>query len=95
MEISDWINDVPPIFSAHFLKVSGTFLAPSQRLLYYFGGTNTGKPENISFSYEYETDKKKYRDNIDLTLINGTSAMRQENDDVIKYALQDIAERLI
>ena len=88
-------GDVPPIFSAHFLKVSGTFLAPSQRLLYYFGGTNTGKPENISFSYEYDTDKKKYRDNIDLTLINGTSAMRQENDDVIKYALQDIAERLI
>lgn len=52
-------------------------------------------PKRFCFSYEYEAGKKKYKETTELTLINGASSTRPESDDAIKYALQDIAERLI
>ena len=88
-------GDIPEEFEIQFSKVSGAFLAPSQRLLYYFGGINLGSPERILFSYEYESGKKKYKETTELTLINGASSTGPESDDAVKYALQDIAERLI
>lgn len=81
--------------SKKFCKISGAFLAPSQRLLYYWGDANPGTPEQVSFSYEYIAGKKVYKENIELTMVTGAASSRPNSKDAIKYALQDIAERLI
>jgi len=88
-------GDVTPEFQRRFCKISGAFLAPSQRLLYYWGDANPGTPEQVSFSYEYIAGKKVYKENIELTMVTGAASSRPNSKDAIKYALQDIAERLI
>ena len=88
-------GDTNELFDRQFKKVQGSFLAPSQRLLYYFGGVNSGEPEVLSFHYAYTANGKTYNEDTELTLVTGAFCTRPTGDDSTRYAIQDIAERLI
>lgn len=79
-------------------KLSGTTLAPGQRILYYFGAENPGIPETLIFSCTYFGNKKIYKEEPVLKLIVGSTFKRPKNselDKAIPYLLQEIAERII
>ena len=92
-------GDTNAAFLAQFKKVVGLTLAPSQRLLYFYGGPNTASVDNLSFKYSYQAGKKVYHENVTLQLIAGASVRRAGRDtpDTVSaaYALQEIVERMI
>lgn len=76
--------------------LSGTYLTPGQSVIYYFGGSNSGTPEEISISCRYKgTSKKEYQEETVLRLVVGTYAKRSKGEESVSYALQEIADRLL
>lgn len=76
--------------------LTGTTLAPGQRVIYYIGGPNPGEPEEATFDYCYRSPEGTvYEESTDLNLIVGTVAMRAKGELSVSYALQDIADRLL
>jgi len=76
--------------------LSGTFLAPGQRVIYYFGESNPDAPEIITVSYSYKgIGKQEYQEETELRLVVGTIAKRSKDDEAVAYSLQEIVERML
>lgn len=76
--------------------LGGTCLAPGQRVIYYFGGSNPNMPETITVFCKYKgTRKREYQEETTIRLVVGTFAKRSKSDEALPYALQEIAERLL
>ena len=82
-------------FEKQFSNIKGSFLAPSQRLIYYFGGVNPGAPEVLTFDFTYVAGKKVYSETTTLCLINGTNSKRTKSEESVKYILREMLDRLI
>lgn len=90
-------GDTNDVFMNQFQNVVGLTLAPSQRLLYYFGGPNTESVDVVSFEYSYTANGKNYHETTELRMISGATVKRSNSDTIepITYALQEITERMI
>lgn len=82
-------------FLEQFKSIKGAFLAPSQRLIYFFDGPNFDEPETITFKYKYTTGTKDYSRSMTLKLINGSCATRPKTADPTAYALRELVDRFI
>ena len=91
-------GDTNKTFLDQFDHVVGLTLAPSQRLLYYFGGPNTKSVETVSFEYTYTANEKDYHESTTLQMISGATVKRSSGGSElapIVYALQEITERMV
>lgn len=92
-------GDTNEAFLTQFENVEGLTLAPSQRLLYFYGGPNTESVDVVSFKYSYQAGRKIYHEDVTLQLIAGASVRRSgrttPDTTSAAYALQEIVERMI
>ena len=82
-------------FSHQLDSLNGSFFAPGQSFLYYYGKPKEGSEGIVTFKYSYNTPKKRYSEKINIKMSSGKIVHRSNEDCAIKYTLQEISERLI
>lgn len=76
--------------------LSGTSLAPNQRVIYYFGEAHPGPPKEVTVFCRYKgLGKRVYEEKTTLRLRSGGKFKRTKGEDTVSFALQEIAERML
>lgn len=76
--------------------LSGTSLAPNQRVIYYFGEVRPESPKEVTVFCRYRgTGKRVYEEETTLQLRTGGRFKRTKGEDTVSFALQEIAERML